>query len=151
MFNRIAGRYDRLNRLMSLGRDQSWRRRALQLAAVPPGGRLIDVATGTGDLAMLALKRDPLAQVIGIDFSSEMMQIGREKENGLAAASRSIGWTGGDALHLHYRDGTFDAVVSGFLMRNVTEIAAALAEQRRVEHPRIDPADSKGGGDGVTL
>jgi demethylmenaquinone methyltransferase/2-methoxy-6-polyprenyl-1,4-benzoquinol methylase len=135
MFNQIAGRYDRMNRLMSLGRDQSWRRRAIQLAAVPPGGRLIDVAIGTGDLALLALERDPSVRVVGVDFSAEMMRIGRVKENRLAVVPHPIGWTVGDALHLPYHDGTFDAVVSGVLMRNVTEIAAALAEQRRVVRP----------------
>jgi demethylmenaquinone methyltransferase/2-methoxy-6-polyprenyl-1,4-benzoquinol methylase len=135
IFDQIAGRYDRMNRMMSLGRDLSWRRRAIQLAAVPPGGRLIDVAIGTGDLALLALKHDPLVRIVGVDISTGMMRIGQKKEDLLAAVSRPIGWTGGDALQLPCRDGAFDAVVSGFMMRNVTDIAAALAEQRRVVRP----------------
>jgi demethylmenaquinone methyltransferase/2-methoxy-6-polyprenyl-1,4-benzoquinol methylase len=132
MFSRIAFRYDQINRLMSLGRDQSWRRRAIQLAAVPPGGRLLDVATGTGDLALLSRERDPSVRVVGVDFTVEMMRVGRLKENGCARPLQGVGWTGGDALHLPYPDASFDAVVSGFMMRNVTDIAAALAEQRRV-------------------
>jgi demethylmenaquinone methyltransferase/2-methoxy-6-polyprenyl-1,4-benzoquinol methylase len=129
MFARIASGYDRMNRLMSLGRDQSWRRRAVQLAALPPGGRLLDVATGTGDLALASLERDSSLRVVGLDFTVEMMRVGRQKGNGRMA------WTGGDALRLPYPDGTFDAVVSGFMMRNVTDVAAALAEQRRVLRP----------------
>jgi demethylmenaquinone methyltransferase/2-methoxy-6-polyprenyl-1,4-benzoquinol methylase len=132
MFTRIADRYDRMNRLMSLGRDQSWRRRAVQLASVPPGGRLLDVATGTGDLALISLECLPSARVVGVDFTSEMLRIGRLKENGHTGISHPVDWTGGDALRLPYPDETFDAVVSGFMMRNVTDVAAALAEQRRV-------------------
>lgn len=135
MFARIADRYDRMNRLMSLGRDQSWRRRAIQLAAVPTGGRLLDVATGTGDLALTSLKRDPSVHVVGVDFAIEMLRIGQIKKEGHTGFSTRIGWTGSDALRLPYPDETFDAVVSGFMMRNVTSIAAAFAEQRRVVRP----------------
>jgi demethylmenaquinone methyltransferase/2-methoxy-6-polyprenyl-1,4-benzoquinol methylase len=135
MFARIAGRYDRMNRLMSLGRDLSWRRRAVELAALPPGGRLLDVATGTGDLALLSLERDPSISVVGTDFTIEMLQLGRHKENGRVGPSRPIDWTGGDALHLPFPAATFDAAVSGFMMRNVADVAGALAEQRRVVRP----------------
>jgi demethylmenaquinone methyltransferase/2-methoxy-6-polyprenyl-1,4-benzoquinol methylase len=129
MFARIAGHYDRMNRLMSLGRDVTWRRRAIELAAAPPAGRLLDVATGTGDVACLCLQRDPSLHVTGVDFTLEMMRLGQSKGDGL------IGWTGGDALRLPYPDATFDAVISAFMMRNVTDIAAAFAEQRRVVRP----------------
>jgi demethylmenaquinone methyltransferase/2-methoxy-6-polyprenyl-1,4-benzoquinol methylase len=132
MFTRIAKRYDRMNRLMSLGRDQSWRYRAIQLAALPTGGRLLDVATGTGDLALTSLERDPSVHVTGADFTIEMMRIGQIKENERVGSGHGIGWTGSDALHLPYPDEVFDAVVSGFMMRNVTDVAAAFAEQRRV-------------------
>ncbi len=156
MFARIAGRYDRINRIMSLGRDRSWRQRAIQLAAVPPGGRLLDVAIGTGDLALAGRERDPSVRITGVDFTIEMMQLGRRKEQAAVAQARpnpgafpngrrptdawaqgphSIGWIGGDALRLPYSHETFDAVVSGFMMRNVTDIAAAFAEQRRVVRP----------------
>jgi len=129
LFARIAGHYDRMNRLMSLGRDVTWRRRAIELAAAPPGGRLLDVATGTGDVACLCLEHTPSLHVIGVDFTLEMMRRGQSKANG------PIGWTGGDALRLPYPDATFDAVISGFMMRNVTDVAAAFAEQRRVVRP----------------
>jgi demethylmenaquinone methyltransferase/2-methoxy-6-polyprenyl-1,4-benzoquinol methylase len=135
MFARIAGRYDLLNRVMTLGRDQAWRRRAIELAAIPPGGRLLDVAIGTGDLALTCLELDPSARVAGVDFTLEMMRLGQSKEAQYLARAHTrtpVGWTGGDALRLPYADDAFDAVVSGFMMRNVTDIAGAFAEQRRV-------------------
>ena len=133
MFTRIAVRYDSMNRLMSLGRDFSWRRRAIQLAALPPGGRLLDVAVGTGAMAQVALERDPSARVAGLDFNDAMMRVGQLQEHEFSQRARgAIGWTGGDGLCLPYPEGTFDAVVSAFMMRNVTDVATALAEQRRV-------------------
>jgi demethylmenaquinone methyltransferase/2-methoxy-6-polyprenyl-1,4-benzoquinol methylase len=141
MFARIADHYDRMNRLMSLGRDQAWRHRAIQLTAVPPGGRLLDVAVGTGDLALYCQEQDPSVHVTGLDFTLPMMRVGREKERmrrhqaGGNGTGPLLGWTGGDALHLPFPDETFDAVVSGFMMRNVTDIVCALEEQRRVVRP----------------
>lgn len=132
MFTRIAGRYDRMNRLMSLGRDQTWRRRAIERTEVPPHGRLLDVATGTGDLAFASMERDPTLRVVGVDFTVDMMRIGQMKENGRKGVSHHIHWAGGDALRLPHPDGYFDAVISGFMMRNVADVPAALAEQRRV-------------------
>jgi demethylmenaquinone methyltransferase/2-methoxy-6-polyprenyl-1,4-benzoquinol methylase len=140
MFSRVAAHYDRMNRLMSLGREFAWRRRAIQLAALPRGGRLLDVAIGTGAVALTALECDPSLGVTGVDFNVEMMQIGRWKEkehrqrvslNG-GLVPTSIRWVNGDGLRLPYPGGTFDAVVSGFMMRNVDDVAVALAEQRRV-------------------
>jgi demethylmenaquinone methyltransferase/2-methoxy-6-polyprenyl-1,4-benzoquinol methylase len=143
MFARIASRYDLMNRLMSLGRDQSWRRRAVELAAVPPGGRMLDVAIGTGDLALAALTDDPSVRAVGVDFTIEMMRLGQHKEEQFRArlektkqaGVRPIDWVAGDALHLPFPDGAFDAAVSGFMMRNVTDVAAAFSEQRRVVRP----------------
>jgi demethylmenaquinone methyltransferase/2-methoxy-6-polyprenyl-1,4-benzoquinol methylase len=129
VFVRISDGYDRMNRMMSLGRDMAWRRRAIELAGVPPGGRLLDVATGTGDMALLSLAHDPSIRVTGVDFTPEMLQVGRAKENGQPG---QVGWTNGDGLRLPFPDETFDAAISGFMMRNVTDVAAALAEQRRV-------------------
>jgi len=130
MFADAARRYDRMNRLMTLGQDQHWRRLVVRACNLPPGGSLLDVATGTADIALEALKQHPDARVIGTDFTHEMMRIGQAKDpNG------RIPFVEADALHLPFPDNSFDATTSGFLMRNVTDVAAAFAEQRRVVKP----------------
>jgi demethylmenaquinone methyltransferase/2-methoxy-6-polyprenyl-1,4-benzoquinol methylase len=116
-----------MNRLMTGGQDRRWRRMALAWAALPPGGRLLDLGTGTGDIALEARRRDPRLRVVAADFTPEMMQLGRRKAGGDAA-----GWTGADALRLPFPDETFDAVTSGFLLRNVADVRCAFAEQARV-------------------
>ena len=131
MFDRIAGRYDLLNRLISGGQDMKWRRFVAEVAELPAGGRLLDIATGTGDIAFEALKLSPGAQVVGADFALEMMRVGRGRD----PYGRRVAWMGADALALPYADGSFDAVVSGYLMRNVVDIPRALAEQRRALKP----------------
>jgi len=130
MFAAIAHRYDLMNRLMTLGRDVAWRRAVVQLCALPHGGRLLDVATGTGDIAYEALRLDPTTQPVGLDLTRQMMLIGREKHPGL-----SVPFAEGDALALPFPDNIFDAVCSGFMMRNVVDIAAAFREQVRVVAP----------------
>jgi demethylmenaquinone methyltransferase/2-methoxy-6-polyprenyl-1,4-benzoquinol methylase len=130
MFTAIAPRYDLMNRLMTLGRDQAWRRRVVRLCALPPGGRLLDVATGTGDIAYEALRMDPAVHVVGLDLAREMMLYGRGKRPGLA-----FPFTEGDALSLPAGDNTFDAACSGFMMRNVLDVRQAFAEQARVVKP----------------
>lgn len=130
MFTAIAGSYDLMNRLMTGGRDAAWRRAVVHLCALPPGGRLLDVATGTGDIAYEALRLEPTAQPVGLDLTRQMMLVGRGKHAGLA-----FPFTEGDALALPFADATFDAVCSGFMMRNVVDIAAALREQTRVVKP----------------
>jgi demethylmenaquinone methyltransferase / 2-methoxy-6-polyprenyl-1,4-benzoquinol methylase len=129
MFAAIAPHYDLMNRLMTLGRDQVWRRTVVRLCNVPQGGRLLDVATGTGDIGYEALAADPTAQVIGLDLTREMMLAGRGKR-GLA-----FPFVQGDALALPFPKDHFDAVCSGFMMRNVVDVRAAFAEQRRVARP----------------
>ena len=131
MFDRIAERYDLINRLISGGRDQSWRRLVAKLAALPADGYLLDIATGTGDIAFEALKRAPAAQVVGADFALQMMRVGRRRQ----PYGARVAWTGADALQLPFASGSFDAVVSGYLMRNVVDIPLALSEQRRVLKP----------------
>lgn len=129
MFDRIARRYDLMNRIMTVGRDQAWRRRAVELARVPPYGHVLDLATGTGDLALAVLESVPTATVIGVDFSLPMMYYGQQKESPSHKRPRFLG---ADALQLPFSDETFDAVLSAFLMRNVTGIEAGFAEQYRV-------------------
>ncbi len=129
MFDRIAGRYDLMNRLITGGQDRKWRRFAVQVADLPARGRLLDIATGTGDIAQETLKQQPQARVHGADFALEMMRVGQGRRGG-----NRIDWAGADALRLPYADASFDAVVSGYLLRNVIDIPQALAEQRRVLH-----------------
>ncbi len=130
MFTAIAPRYDLMNRLMTLGRDQAWRRTVIDLCALPRGGRLLDVATGTGDIAYEALGRDARARVVGLDLTRAMMLRGRGKHAGLRFA-----FTEGDALALPFASDTFDAACSGFMMRNVVDVPAAFGEQARVVKP----------------
>jgi len=124
MFGRIADRYDLMNRLMTFGQDSRWRREVVRRAGPVSSGRILDVGTGTGDLLREAQRRNPDALVAGADFTLEMMRTGRRKGGRL--------YTGADALQLPFAAGTFDAVVSGFLVRNVVDLPQALAEQHRV-------------------
>jgi demethylmenaquinone methyltransferase/2-methoxy-6-polyprenyl-1,4-benzoquinol methylase len=140
MFARIAHRYDLMNRLMTAGQDKRWRRLLIEQAQLPPHGRLLDIATGTGDIAFEALQQRPqLEQVIGADFTLPMMRVGQQRWQRQTKADSSrqerLSWSGADTLHLPFPNNSFDAVVSGFLMRNVTSVSAALAEQRRVCKP----------------
>ena len=129
MFARIAPHYDRMNRLMTAGQDVRWRREVIRRAALPPGGRLLDLGAGTGDLATEALRQVPSSQVIAADLTLEMMQAGRSSKHA------SLAWAGADALRLPFPDQSFDALVSGYLLRNVSNIPHALSEQLRVLKP----------------
>lgn len=130
MFARIAHRYDLMNRLMTGGLDLRWRQQAIRACALPPDARILDVGTGTGDLAAEALRQRPGALVVGCDFTLPMMIRGRRKPG-----RDRIRWVGGDALRLPFPDEQFDAVVSGFVMRNVANLDLAFQEQARVVRP----------------
>lgn len=130
MFARIAGKYDLMNRLMTVGQDLRWRKIVLELAALPRGGRLLDLGTGTGDLAAAALAADSTLVSVGGDFTLEMMRVGKSNPS-----RRAVRFTGSDALNLPFPDNTFDAVTSGYLMRNVINAPRAWAEQYRVLKP----------------
>ncbi len=130
MFARIAGRYDTMNRLMTFGQDLRWRRYVIQQARLPHNGRLLDIATGTGDIAYEALRQHPGITAVGGDFTIEMMQVGRR-----APARQAILWTTADTLALPFPSNSFDAVTSGFLMRNVIDVPGAFREQMRVTRP----------------
>jgi demethylmenaquinone methyltransferase/2-methoxy-6-polyprenyl-1,4-benzoquinol methylase len=130
MFDRIAGRYQLMNALMTFGRDRAWRRAVVLAAALPAGGRLLDLASGTGDIALEVLRHDPGARVTAADFSLEMMRVGRRRPGG-----ERIAWCAADALALPFADGSFDAVTSGYLLRNVADRAGAFREQARVVRP----------------
>lgn len=128
MFGRIAGNYDLLNRMMSLGQDQTWRRRMAQLAQVPPNGVVLDLATGTGDVGVAVLERTPSARVIGADFALPMMRAGKAK----VASAESLAFVDADALAIPFPDTYFDAVLHAFLMRNISDIRKGFSEQYRV-------------------
>ncbi|MBZ0275231.1 MAG: ubiquinone/menaquinone biosynthesis methyltransferase [Anaerolineae bacterium] len=139
MFGRIAARYNLMNRLMTFGQDMRWRRFVVQQANLPPNGKLLDLATGTGDIAFEAVKATTGLQAVGADFSLPMMRVGQQMPLG-----RRVGWAGADALNLPFPDNTFDAVTSGYLARNVIDIPRMFAEQLRVLKPggRIVVLDS---------
>ncbi len=126
MFDRIAPRYDLMNRLLTGGLDQRWRRAALEAARVGPGDRVLDLACGTGDLAELARARG--AAVVGIDFSREMLR---------AAARRCPGapLVQADALALPFADASASVVTCGFALRNFVSLSAVLRECARVLAP----------------
>jgi demethylmenaquinone methyltransferase/2-methoxy-6-polyprenyl-1,4-benzoquinol methylase len=130
MFTRIAGRYDLMNRLMTFGQDISWRKQVVKLAALPANGKLLDLGTGTGDLAAEAQSQSPSILPIGGDFTIEMMRVGKHDP-----ARSAIRFAGTDALNLPFPDNTFEAVTSGYLMRNVIDVNRAWAEQYRVLKP----------------
>lgn len=132
MFDAIAERYDLLNRLMSLGRDRVWRHQtALQLGTPR---RVLDVATGTGDLAIEVARLHPDASVVGLDPSPRMLELGRAKAFQLGLA-RQIEFVKGDAQMLPFPDHSFDAISMAFGIRNVPDRAAALSEVARVARP----------------
>jgi len=124
MFTLIARRYDLMNRLMTGGQDIRWRRRVIELAQLDNNSFLLDIGTGTGDLAREALVQFPQAKVIAADFTLEMMHVGQRHG--------SLNFSLADALCLPFHDSSFDAVVSGFLTRNVIDLQTALQEQYRV-------------------
>ncbi|UCG24736.1 MAG: ubiquinone/menaquinone biosynthesis methyltransferase, partial [Chloroflexota bacterium] len=130
MFSRIAGRYDLMNRLMTAGQDRRWRRHVIQEARLASGRRFLDIATGTGDIALEGLVLQPEIEAIGGDFTIEMMQVGAQDPRRAA-----IRWVTADTLALPFPDSVFDAVTSGFLMRNVIDVAGAFREQMRVTRP----------------
>jgi len=126
MFDRIARVYDRMNGLMTAGMHHRWRERAVDMAAVGPGSRALDVATGTGDLAIALRARG--AEVVGMDFSERMLELARAK-------APDIRFEAGNALALPYADGEFDAVTVGFGARNFSDLGQGLAEMARVTRP----------------
>jgi demethylmenaquinone methyltransferase/2-methoxy-6-polyprenyl-1,4-benzoquinol methylase len=129
MFDRIAGVYDRMNAVMTVGMHERWRERAADLAAVGSGDRVLDVATGTGDLAIeLAGRVSPAGEVIGVDFSEGMLELARAKAPG-------IHFEQGNALELAFEDNGFDAVTVGFGARNFSDLGRGLREMARVAKP----------------
>jgi demethylmenaquinone methyltransferase/2-methoxy-6-polyprenyl-1,4-benzoquinol methylase len=134
MFDGIAPRYDMLNRLMSLGLDRGWRKKTVRALALPPGARVLDLATGTADVAIAIARAYPGCRVVGVDPSLGMLEVGRRKiaDGGLAA---QVTLQAGDAQALEFEDDAFDGVCIAFGIRNVPDRARALAEMARVTRP----------------
>jgi demethylmenaquinone methyltransferase/2-methoxy-6-polyprenyl-1,4-benzoquinol methylase len=129
MFDRIAGFYDLMNSVMTAGLHHRWRERAADLARVGPGDRVLDVATGTGDLAIELKRRvGPSGVVVGSDFSEGMLDRARQKDPG-------VRWEWADALDLSYDDDEFAAATVGFGARNFANLQIGLQEMKRVVRP----------------
>lgn len=134
MFDRIAGRYDAMNSVMTAGLHHRWRERAADRAELGPGDSALDVCSGTGDLALeLAGRVAPGGHVIGCDFSEPMLDLAREKAAGRGAGGVRFEWA--DALQLPYDAGRFDAVTAGFGVRNFADLDRGLREMARVLRP----------------
>lgn len=131
MFGTIAPRYDLITRLLSFGGDQRWKTRAMEMVQIRPGQRVLDLACGTGDLAMLAAVKG--ATVVGLDLTMPMIDLARRR---LApAATRPPAWLVGDMHALPVPSGSFDVVTTGYGLRNVPDLPVALAEIHRVLRP----------------
>jgi demethylmenaquinone methyltransferase/2-methoxy-6-polyprenyl-1,4-benzoquinol methylase len=129
MFDRIARVYDLMNSVMTAGLHHRWRERAADLAELEPGGRALDVASGTGDLAIeLARRVGPSGTVVGSDFSERMLDVARRK-------SAEVRWEWANALELPYADDQFDAATVGFGARNFSDLDRGLSEMARAVRP----------------
>ncbi|MDD4719297.1 MAG: bifunctional demethylmenaquinone methyltransferase/2-methoxy-6-polyprenyl-1,4-benzoquinol methylase UbiE [Bacteroides sp.] len=131
MFNQIAPKYDQLNHTLSLGIDRYWRKKAIKQLKPHQPKRIMDVATGTGDFALLAVKKLKCKEMVGIDISENMIEIGKKKaqEQGL---SDYITFLKEDCTQLSFQDNQFDAVTSAFGIRNFENLDKGLAEMHRV-------------------
>ncbi len=136
IFTNIAGRYDLINRLISMGQDRWWRRVTARWATAPtprvrPTGRYLDVATGTGDLALALGRARPGAEVVGLDLNQKMLAVGADK----AGRAGGVRLVQGDAFHLPFPDNAFDGVTICFGVRNLPDHLAGLREMARVVRP----------------
>lgn len=134
MFDRIAGRYDLMNRIISLGIDQRWRRRTVDALALKPGATVLDLATGTGDLAMMIARRHPAVTVAGIDPSAGMLAEGERKVAAAGLGAR-VTLRLGDAETLDAPDASVDGISMAFGIRNVVDRPKALREMARALKP----------------
>lgn len=134
MFDSIAHSYDFLNHVLSLGIDRSWRRTAIDSLRPFAPKRLLDVATGTGDFALLAMRRLNLDSILGVDLSEGMLRVGREKVEQQGLSDR-ITLRKADCMQLDIPDNSFDAVTVAYGVRNFEDLDRGLQEMRRVLRP----------------
>lgn len=133
MFARIAPRYDTANRVLTAGMDERWRKQAIELLALPHGGRVLDLCCGTGDVVFHLLRTDPTLHVEGIDFCAPMLD--RARERAPREAKGDATFVEGDVMSLPFEDDRFDGATMGFSLRNVVSIDRVLAETLRVLRP----------------
>lgn len=126
MFGRIASRYDLLNRLMTGGQDIRLRKEAISCLEIKGGEKVLDAGAGTGDLALEIIQKYSPQLVVAIDLTPEMVAIGKKRKDG-----DQVQWAIADAQNLPFKNGAFDCVISGYLLRNVPNTAQALQEQNR--------------------
>ena len=131
MFDKIAKRYDLLNLVLSCGLDHYWRKKAVRILMPEKGEKILDIGSGTGDIAIEILRQQPQICVVGIDPAEDMLEIAKQKilKQGL---QEKIQLETGDALSLHYSDASYDGIISAFCIRNVEDRAKAFAEMKRV-------------------
>jgi demethylmenaquinone methyltransferase/2-methoxy-6-polyprenyl-1,4-benzoquinol methylase len=134
MFASIAPRYDATNKLLTGGVDERWRRRAVLELAAPPGGSVLDLCCGTGDLSFHLVRSDPTLHVTGVDFCEPMLA-GARRRGPRESAGADVRFEEGDVMALPFEDRSFDGAIMGFSMRNVVDIVAVLREARRVLRP----------------
>lgn len=132
LFDRIAGTYDRFNHITSLGIDIYWRRVAIR--GMRPVSRMLDVAIGTADVALMALRQHKAQQVTGLDLSTEMMAIGKQKAERASLADK-IEFVQGSALEMPFEDSTFEALTCAYGVRNFSDLDKGLSEMYRVLAP----------------
>ncbi|MEN7551404.1 bifunctional demethylmenaquinone methyltransferase/2-methoxy-6-polyprenyl-1,4-benzoquinol methylase UbiE [Rapidithrix thailandica] len=133
MFNNVSPKYDLLNRLLSMGIDIYWRKRAIRLLKKEPHDMILDVATGTGDFAIEALSLKP-KKIVGVDISEGMLEVGRKKLEKLKLTDK-ITLALGDSEKLNFEDNTFDAATVAFGVRNYENLVQGLADMKRVLKP----------------
>lgn len=133
MFDNISGNYDNLNRMISLGTDQGWRKKVLAMVSATNPTSILDIATGTGDLAIL-LSKSNAEKIIGLDLSAGMLEVGKQKIKALNLDSK-IEMIQGDSENLPFEDNSFDAITVGFGIRNFENLEKGLSEIRRVLKP----------------
>jgi demethylmenaquinone methyltransferase / 2-methoxy-6-polyprenyl-1,4-benzoquinol methylase len=133
MFNNIAGRYDFLNHFLSMGIDKGWRKKAIAAAATVSPKQILDVATGTGDLAIAAAGLNP-DHITGIDIAEQMLEVGKTKIQGLGLQQK-ISLSKGDSEAMPFADGAFDVVTCAYGVRNFEHLEAGLKEMSRVLRP----------------
>jgi len=134
MFAEIAPRYDLANFILTAGLDERWRKAAIDQLRAPPGGSVLDLCCGTGDVSFHLLRRDPSLRVTGLDFCEPMLAAARARA-GRQAPGAHLQFVEGDAMALPFADASFDGATMGFSMRNVVDIDATLCEIRRVLRP----------------